>query len=487
MDNEPGSDAVVYRSSMQVRKADLKGADREALLDLAQQRAPDPAVFEEEGNEPFFFTTRASNNKVDSYFTWMADSSLHNYVADATDPGVQFQNSHNGAGTGGWLGGGEAGQVGFGRSLRGKVVGTKNDRSALIDFYTLPGLACGNLTSDQFIRGVRSGIYSDVSIGFMPGKMICNICENDWLKRWDDFGGEGSCTHWPGMTYDIQKGNRTTSEVCTLRVEDGHLNEVSIVYDGATPGAGIVAVDMARLASSRGQLSEFDRTLLENIYRVRINPAQRNWRGVGEGNMDGEDTTTNDDTTVEDPKQESQEPNRAAAGGDGAIEPSVMLDTSDEGEKDETERAAADPMQRLQDKYRGTIATVGSDPYRTIEVFADAIIEQGARIKTLEREAKDGRDFRASLEKALDESVVRAFGADKASEKQPLYREMAKALGIDGVRSLISDLEGQARARLGDGGQMTSVAEKGEGEELDAPATRKPERRGPTPHALLGI
>jgi hypothetical protein len=258
-------DGTVYHSPVDVRVAKLGTKERDSLLELARERAPDPSIFDEQ--EPFFFTTRASNDSVDSYWTWMDETSLQNYARDASDPGVQFQVSHNGAGL---FGGGE---VGFGRSLGGEVKNKgRNAKECLIDFYTIRGLACGNVTSDGFIDGARAGIYADVSIGFQPGEMICNICGHDFLKRsfWGD--SEDECNHWPGREYEIDGGKGKKTIRCILQVKNGRLHEVSLVYDGATPGAGIAAVDVARMAAANGDLAASDTAILENLYRVRIAP-----------------------------------------------------------------------------------------------------------------------------------------------------------------------------------------------------------------------
>jgi len=256
---------------MQVAK--LSSAERAKLVTLAHERAPDPTVFEDQ--EPFFFTARASNQTVDSYFTRMNETSLNNYAQDATDPGVQFMVSH------------DVMEVGFGRSLAGRVTGPKGNKECLIDFYTIPGLRAGNVSSDEFINGSRAGIYADVSIGFNPKAMICNICGNDWMRRWMDMWDDSvdSCTHWPGMEYEIEKGRKNTKVTCVLDVQDARLNEVSLVYDGATPGAGIAAVDMARMMSARGQLNPVERQALENIYRVRIAAPPGLYGGVELGDV----------------------------------------------------------------------------------------------------------------------------------------------------------------------------------------------------------
>jgi hypothetical protein len=489
---QPGSDqATIYRSKAGVRVATLSDKARNSLLELAKQRAPDPDVFDEV--EPFFFTTRASNTEVDAYFTYMDDSSLQNYVNDASDPGVQFQNSHNGSG--GFFGGG--GEVGFGRSLQGTFAGPKSKREALIDFYTIPGLRCGNMTSDEFIMGARTGVYSDVSIGFSPGRMMCNICGGDFLNGegldWDD---PDRCYHWPGRKYEVETKSGTRMETCTLRVEDAHLHEVSVVYDGATPGAGIAAVDKARVASANGRMSDADRVILESLYHARIAPPQRIYAVEDQGGIlvarhtVSNTTNTRSDDQDEETDDEVEETTVVESDSDDDPEnPSLDDETVVEDEEDEEdeEEESTDRMAALREKFRGTPVKIGgTDPYRSIEVLGDAVVDLTARNKRLSREAKFGKAYEESLLDDLDRAVVRAFGSEGASANKKRYRKIAASLDPEEVKELTADLNAQGDKRFKPGRQTNEGAAEGDAGDDGTPASRQ-DTRPPTPARLVGI
>jgi hypothetical protein len=465
--------AVQYRSTVSLAVRKLSQKEHDELLALAMSRAPDPSVFDD-GVAPFFFQTRASNNQLDSYFTWMADSSLTNYAADASDPGVQFQVSHNGQK-----------EVGFGRSLRGKVIGTQRDRSCLIDFYTIPGLRCGNMTSDEFIMGSRAGVFADVSIGFTPGAMICSICENDFLQKysvpWDD---PNRCDHWPGDKYDVKRGNKTVSEVCTLRVEDSHLNEVSTVYDGATPGAGIVAVDMARMAASAGLLDERQRSHLETLYRFRIDAPDRVWAPSGGTHTVSKATPETKEVTPPNGSEVTTDDESKTA----SKETRTKTVIAPLAEKKAPDPESLEPMDKLRLKYAGTrVEQLSDDPYEAIEALADELLTSDERIVSLEKQAEDGRQFVKSLLDDLDRAVVRAFGADGAEERKKRYRTMADALDANGIRDLTQDLENRAGDRFKGGRTTKDGVDSDTTEEPDTLADRPPVRRGVTRHDLAGV
>lgn len=470
-----GGGQASFRSSVPIRITKLDDTTRSKLKNLAIDRAQDPDIFDEV--EPFFFTARASNQNVDAYWTQMNESSLKNYVADATDPGVQFQNSHNGGSIFG-------GEVGFGRSLNGKVEGRSGSKEALIDFYVMPGLTCGNMTSDQFILGARSGIYADVSIGFNPGSMICNICGNDWMKRWNwlfsDSDEEETCRHYPGLEYEVGKKKVR----CILDVRDGHLNEVSIVYDGATPGAGIAAVDMARMANANGHLSDRERVAIENIYQVRIAPLPATYGGV---ELDLEKLMTvkhpNRSTTADVSNTDAE----AAQSDPQTTDEERAVVLEEEEEQERQEETSVEPMEKLRQKYDALgLRLTSDDPHKTIEALADIVLDQRSKIKTLSREAEYGREARTQLLEELDASTVRAFGATDADKRQARHRAMAEVLDMEGLRSLIDDLEERASSRIGTGGQHVRLRLK-DGEETDpeTPADEKPRARGQTPAHLV--
>lgn len=460
MDN-PDEVHPSFRSTLKVETRAISGSERKKLVEKAKDRARDPDIFDEEGHEPFFWTARASNQTVDSYFTKMNENSLQNYVADATDPGVQFQNSHN------------VREVGFGRSLGGLVTGRSGAKEAMIDFYAIRGLSAGGMSSDQFIDGVRAGIYNDVSIGFTPGKMICNICGNDWLRKWDWFfddsgSREETCIHWPGKEYEPEKGKKPV--VCVLDVQEARLNEVSLVYDGATPGAGIAAVDAARMASAHGKLTETERMFLEGLYRYRIAPPVGTYGGV---TLDLEKIrameTENTDAAVTDPQ------------------PTVRKTTLRSGKPEvATADDSLEPMERLRAKFGEQIGELGDDPYEVIETLAERVIAQDQEVAKLTTEAGYGREAREAVLNELDKTVVRAFGADENTRaRQERYRRMVKEMSMGDVQSTIDDLEQRAVSRIGKGGQHIKL-EESDDEDESTVADRKAEKRGRTPAHLVG-
>ena len=210
------------------------------------------------GVEPFVFSAEISSDRLDAYFTHMAESTLKNFAADAS-AGVSFLDSHNHS------------KLGFGQSLRGEFEQSKN--RVLADFYTVPGVRFGGQLSyestDDFIRAIEAALVRDVSVGFYGGDIICDICGNS-LYDWQN------CPHWPGVEYAVgDKGEKTI--IATFTIEDARLAEVSAVYDGATPGAMIQrATEMAEA----GKLEPETARRLEIKYRIKLPGAARSWPGI---------------------------------------------------------------------------------------------------------------------------------------------------------------------------------------------------------------
>jgi hypothetical protein len=443
MDHDP--DAIgdmLFRGTM---RATSKGLNVDSLMQLAISRANDPTVFDEV--EPFFFRTRASNSQLDSYFTRMASSSLANYVEDGKR-GVQFQNSHNGHG--GFLGGG--GEVGFGRSLSAELVGTKTAPEAHLDFITQRGLQCGNMSSDQFIQGMRSGIYQDVSIGFMPGRFECSICGGDMLN----WRSENGCDHMPGVTYEVKKGSRTVKVQAFAWVHDAHLNEVSIVYDGATPGAGVLAVEKARAMLATGHLSWGAQQAVEGIYRCPVIGPSRHWRGVEARGMDGEIVTTI--TGEEQSEEQTATATSTATEQEGAAGATTLIEPIETGRSVPAQTGTTeDPLAALRAKWDGTAIKLGTDPVAALEAVGDAYLSLRGQHAAIAQEAADGRAYRASLVEQLKREGVRSLGAEKWPQAEARWLRMASVATTEELRGFIADLAEEGNQRLGAGnGRVTT-------------------------------
>lgn len=201
----------------------------EDLVARAQAVAPDPAIFAQ--HPPFFWRAEISNSALDAYYTRMATSSLQNYAADAT-AGVSFLPAH------------DVRAAPLGRSLRGEYQRTPAGQREWVtaDFYTLQG---ADPAVDAFIARVRGGLVQDVSIGFYGARFRCSLCG---AVTPPDARTGPACDHVPGLEYpDPTSGRR---QLAFLWVEDAHLAEVSAVYEGATPGATIVAAKARALAAA---------------------------------------------------------------------------------------------------------------------------------------------------------------------------------------------------------------------------------------------
>lgn len=221
-------------------------ADEARWLDIVtSRRAMDPAVFKD--RQPVFWPAEISNRRLDSYFTRMGVSTLRNFAQGAND-GVAFQNSHR------WM------ELPLGQSVEGTFVEEGEAARALAVFYTLPDLAINGVNTSQFVDAMRAGIVQDVSVGFYGGEFVCDICGRDMLR-------DIECRHWPGFEYDVKEGDTVRKVMATATVENALLSEVSAVYDGATPGAGVLK---AQREADAGRLNSHQLRMLEARYRVRL-------------------------------------------------------------------------------------------------------------------------------------------------------------------------------------------------------------------------
>lgn len=235
----------------------LKLAPTEELKRRAlQDSAFDDAVFEE--LKPFFFSAEISNNRMDSYFTKMATSSLQNYANDAK-AGISLLDSHNSR------------RLGVGKSLGARYEVDGDVERVIADFYTVRDIKFNDATyesTNDFINAIRAGIAQDVSIGFYGGEEICSICKVD---MWD---WEKGCRHYPGDEVeikDLDTGVVTGKETVYASVVNARLAEVSLVYDGSTPGAMILK---AERAIAEGMMTVEKLQSLETRHRFKLPDAR---------------------------------------------------------------------------------------------------------------------------------------------------------------------------------------------------------------------
>ncbi len=210
---------------------------------LINQQARTPLAPE----QVYIIPASISNQNVDAYFTRMTSQSLKNF-ADGATSGVAMCDSHAHY------------QMPIGRSYYGEVAQGINGMETHTLAYMVRGMQLpGSMKSDDYITGMESGIYQDVSIGFIPDVYTCSICGLNMLTDPD-------CPHWPGQLYAV-KG--MPDQQCIADV-DARLAEFSLVYDGATPNAmllkaereielGRASTRQLRFVEDRCRIKLFDR------------------------------------------------------------------------------------------------------------------------------------------------------------------------------------------------------------------------------------
>lgn len=368
----------VHAFPAQIRVA--QPSDRDALLALARQRASDPTIFDE--LEPFFWPAIISNQRLDSYWTHMARSSLDNFARGAQE-GVSFQNSHR------WS------ELPIGASLTGRVEELESGLVQVVsDFYTLMGLDLNGLSTDQFVRGVRSGVIKDVSIGFSGGTRICDLCRQNYMR----------CSHWAGMIYETEENGVIRQVRATVTIENATLNEVSAVYDGATPGAVILK---ARAAATEGRLQPKEAEELEIMYRVAL-PLTRHFDGVDV------------------PQKEVR-----AMGLDTVLEKHKIVGA------DEAARASA-----LDSRLTELIAAEG----KLATVQSELATAQG-RVAELEPAAADGQQYREDL---IAEALAEGVRAKGDKFNQAHYEEMLRSpnMTIKSIKVMRDDWKSEGDVRF---------------------------------------
>lgn len=340
--------------------------------------------------DAFVWAAEISSDRLDAYFTHMAESSLRNFASDAA-AGVTFLDSHN------------ARNLGYGQSLSGQFQVEGEVSRVISEFYTVPGLRFGSAltyqSTDDFIRAVQARLVRDVSVGFYGGDMICDICGGsfyDWR----------ACIHWPGMEYAVgEQGDKTV--IATFEIVDARLAEVSAVYDGATPGAMLMR---AQAMAEAGALEPETARRLEVKYRIKlpgVGVSARNWPG----------------TTFTDVGSSAN-----------------IVITS--GWPPEERTNTVDELEQI----RAILAELNATG-ETLPEQVRWLVEENARLAPL---ADQGQQYRADLIAETLAEGVRAMGEAFPAET---YEGIMRRAGIEEIKSLRENFARQASLRFPGGRQ----------------------------------
>jgi hypothetical protein len=152
----------------------------------------------------------------------------------------------------------------------------KDDRYRTLGaFYAIPGTQINQyMSADSFIANLKSGVFRDVSVGMNIQEAHCSICgADDVLDFWGKMWGETECTHYLGERYNSKGEHDPKGKItCYAKVPKGDLSEVSQVYDGGAPLAGVVPA--LTLSREKGLLDKQMQARLEHRFGMDLTQAK---------------------------------------------------------------------------------------------------------------------------------------------------------------------------------------------------------------------
>jgi len=447
-----------------------------------------------------FIPAEISSTRLDAYFTHMTLGTLKNFANQANE-GISFQDSHN------------VKQLGIGYSLSGSVemidepvpttidganvnLGTDSAR-AVVDFYTVKGLKLGSnfsyQSTDDFLAALEAGLVRDVSVGFYGGTLTCDICGNDFFST--------DCVHWPGTRYPMKNasGDITGEVLSTLTIDNANLAEVSAVYDGATPGAGVIK---AQRMADAGLLEPKLARKLEKQYRIALPQAREIYRGIDSSTttpeiVENETPSKNEGEVRMDPIQVTEETLLQLDGSEKTMRMGDLLETiaemndlrerleQDVDVDEDAERAIAErdariaeletQLQKMEneaanDENEQEIAKL-RDRSAKVDELERTVSKLSRRVEELKPLAEQGEAYRADLVEDALAAGVRAYGNDF---NRDVYATVMEKITLDAIKRMRDDWNKFAQSVF-QSGRASSDDPEYEHEEIESKSNQIPD------------
>lgn len=417
----------------------------------------------EQDDTRYWFTAEISSEALDSYFTHMSSGTLRNFARNAAE-GVSLLDSHDGH------------KLGVGYSAGGRYEEENGQGRALGIFYIVRGIRFGGkhsyASTDDLITAIENGVVRDVSVGFYGGRWICDLCHQPY------FGPGSACNHWAGFEYEIERDGKMVREVCTVQIDDAHLSEVSLVFDGATPGAMILKAEQA---AEDGRLTSDMTRQLEMQYRVKLPGPVADGRTL---NVRGGFVSTTGNAA------DIRIVAGAAVNGARVMEEEEVIETVEEVVEEpaadaavdqagaDEARAELDAARQALTEIRDVVVDSGAPEGATLAVSVRWLNEQLAKV-TEERDralgqvaelqplADQGREYRSRL---VEEAVAEGVRAMSASFPEETYRAMLENAPLEHIRKVKETFAAQAAERFPGGRQTRDETSNGKKPKPEVPA-----------------
>ena len=339
-------------------------------------------VKNEDPEQHEFIMRIATGEMVPDRFCYFDKSSLENFANDASK-GVPILQSHN-----------SYRDVPIGYTFMGEYVSSKKYVNSAA--YIIKGLPLNAgysySDSDAYILALQKKGIREVSMGIFGGTAICSICGGNYMSYRE-------CQHWGGKEYPT--GPNRTLKLCFYTWHDSHLDEVSLVANGAVPGAAILK---AQQMLDKGEIFLPDiAKVFERSYKsLNVTETFLNKRIPYNVNS-GDAVTTTEEKSSNSTIQENTEMDLTAT---------------------ITSLQAAHPNLNIPDdpaEALTALATGYSASKATVETQDTQLAQLREQNGKLQLAANDGQAYREEWRKAADDAHVARFGQPLADVYVSLF------------------------------------------------------------------
>lgn len=302
------------------------------------------------------------------------------------------------------------------------------------DTYIVRGKEKDGVSTDAIIADIEDGTLFDVSVGFGFSTSICSVCGNEYYSS--------NCEHWRGGVYDGQ--------LCyIIGKPPGWLGELSGVWDGAYPTAGVLSKDGSSDAQKPFIL--LDDMPKEDLKRVPSNITTYGFYSAVRGDVTTyfkkDDLAKGNVFTVPDLSN--------LKGGGKQVENEVKTYTQEEVDalvKEAADKAVADAMEKLSADVQASAAPLVV--YMTQQDVVEKLGKELPADKVLSY-AKEGESYMSQL---IDDAVamgVRAQGNDFPAET---WKATFGGMGSQQIKDIMATFEKQAKEDIPAGRQTKANA-----------------------------
>lgn len=343
-------------------------------------------------------------------------------------------------------------QLPVGRLFDARLVDTPGDGEMITslygDFYIdLGRMTESGMSTDDVVKGIKSGTISDTSIGFVAETWECNICHQD-VRSWH-------CPHFPGREYEIidEDGNKEIIRCLPIVGRDGkgELLENSLVYSGACGRAKITGLSVEegmQVKNGNGlQVVNSIKDVPEGT-PIYCFASKSSVQFMVDGVVNLEKRSEEDVSKVNTEELEVREEELTTP-----VE-EVEEETVDLSQEEETNLEDVELLKQEKEELTIELDQTRSELEQVkleVETLQNTIAEKDKKIEELTAQAELAQAYRQDL---IERTLAAGIRAQGNAFKTELFSRYLSSLTIDEIKETLADLEAEFDARF-EGARVT--------------------------------